>query len=355
MSRLMYSCFSPARCGESVLSGLTDDESCMIALCATERIGAATARRLMSAARRCALPMAELLRAEAEEISRLAGLRSCEARAACQLHSPILKGRRILDLLERAGGTALFEGRCPYPRSLSTHLREDAPPVLFARGDVAVLDRPHVAVVGSRRPSSASGRAARVLTERLAAAGHVIVSGGAHGIDAAAHRAALRTGATVICPAQGLMTYPWRGLAPPDDPAGHWCLAGHAPPDARWRARYALARNQTMVALSRAVVAFEPRDVGGTASSAKAAIRMGKPLFVVSTVRTGAKGRGLRGLVLRGAMVLDPGRMPEVQEFDALVAEWGPRRPDSQLRLFASRRARRTDPDDAGTPDQADA
>src|SRR5437016_5261933 len=74
-------------------------------------------------------------------------------------------------------------------------LREinDPPPILFRRG-LAVPARPAIAVVGARRATRAGLEAARLLSAQLAAAGVVVVSGFARGVDAAAHRAALEAG-----------------------------------------------------------------------------------------------------------------------------------------------------------------
>ena len=78
-------------------------------------------------------------------------------------------------------------------------LREihDPPPILFHRG-LALPDRPAVAVVGARRATRAGLEAARILSSQLAAAGVLVVSGFARGVDAVAHRAALDAGGHTI-------------------------------------------------------------------------------------------------------------------------------------------------------------
>jgi DNA processing protein len=100
-------------------------------------------------------------------------------------------------------------------------LREihDPPPGLFLRGDapVELLDRPAVAVVGARACSTYGGQVARLLGRELAAAGLVVVSGMARGIDAAAHRGALDAdGSTIAVLGCGVDR---------DYPAGHSALA----------------------------------------------------------------------------------------------------------------------------------
>ena len=89
---------------------------------------------------------------------------------------------------------ALFDDA--YPALLREII--DPPLALFYRGDLSVLQRPMVAVVGSRRASAYGINAARELSRQLAAAGVVVVAGLARGIDAAAHEAALESGGTTV-------------------------------------------------------------------------------------------------------------------------------------------------------------
>ena len=88
------------------------------------------------------------------------------------------------------------------------------------------------------------------------------------------------------------------------------------------------------MALSEAVVAFEPRDGGGTWHSSINALRMRKPLYVVTGSQRGGKGRGLTRLVRMGAVALDPVRMPDPAAFRRLVAEYRPPPMPEQVSLF---------------------
>src|SRR5690606_37631641 len=117
---------------------------------------------------------------------------------------------------------------------------EDAPPVLWVMGDAALLARPMVALVGARNASSLGLRMARSLARDLAAAGVVVVSGLARGIDAEAHRNALE-GGTVAVMAGGIdVVYPpenaalaaeiaARGLRLSEQPVGMQPTARHFP------------------------------------------------------------------------------------------------------------------------------
>ena len=96
---------------------------------------------------------------------------------------------------EHAGADLLTPELDAYP----PRLRElpAAPPLLFVRGDKALLSEPQIAVVGSRNPTAGGAETARDFAGYLAGLGLVITSGLALGVDAAAHRGALDTGRTV--------------------------------------------------------------------------------------------------------------------------------------------------------------
>src|ERR1051325_9607091 len=95
------------------------------------------------------------------------------------------------DALAKAGGRFLVLGDPAYPPQLAA--LPDAPAVLSAIGDLGLLSRPTLAIVGAREASLAACRLAGELAAALGAAGFVIASGLARGIDAAAHQAALGT------------------------------------------------------------------------------------------------------------------------------------------------------------------
>jgi DNA processing protein len=89
------------------------------------------------------------------------------------------------EALKAAGGTAIGLYEPDYPETLAAIA--DPPPVLFLRGDVKMLKRPTVGIVGARN-ASANGRSfAEDVAGQLGKAGYVVVSGLARGIDATAH------------------------------------------------------------------------------------------------------------------------------------------------------------------------
>jgi DNA protecting protein DprA len=315
---------------------LTDDELCLVALTDTEGVGPASMAALGRLARGRGEPLHRTLAMGPEALEREAGLAPGVAAALGDAGDPRLHGRAVLEEAARTGTRVVCTGRPDYPSRLTALLGEQAPPVLFLRGECSLLEAPCVAVVGSRRPTRWAQDAARALAGQLAQDGMTIVSGGADGIDTAAHRAALLEGGTAFVPPVGLAQFRWhgaRGRRLTRRTAG-WCMVGQFPLQSGWRTAQALMRNRTIVALSEAVVAFEPRDGGGTWHSSVNALRMRRPLYVVCASARGAKARGQARLVRMGAVAIDPVRMPDAAAFRRMVAEYRVPPVPEQVSLF---------------------
>jgi DNA processing protein len=109
---------------------------------------------------------------------------------------PRAAAERELAGLDKAGATLLAWGEPDYPAALAEI--DDAPPVLAVKGNVALLGRRAVAVVGARNASANRRRLARDLASELGRNGLVVASGLARGIDAAAHLGALASGTVAI-------------------------------------------------------------------------------------------------------------------------------------------------------------
>ncbi|HEX4179454.1 MAG TPA: DNA-processing protein DprA, partial [Caulobacteraceae bacterium] len=97
---------------------------------------------------------------------------------------------------ERLGARLICAREPDFPPRLAA--LDPPPPLIWTRGDPALLSRPCVAIVGARIASAAGQRFARTLARDLGQAGQVVVSGLARGIDGAAHEAALPTGTAAV-------------------------------------------------------------------------------------------------------------------------------------------------------------
>lgn len=184
----------------------------------------------------------------------------------------------------------------------------DPPPGLFLRGapPVGLLARPAVAIVGARACSGYGSSVAHVLARELAAAGLVVVSGLARGVDAAAHRGALEaSGATVAVLGCGIDR---------DYPAAHAELArriaetglvvseyppGVAP--APWRFP---ARNRIVAGLCEATIVVEARERSGALITADFALEEGRDVFAVPGEITSRLSDGTNALLKLGAAPL---------------------------------------------------
>jgi DNA processing protein len=231
------------------------------------------------------------------------------------------------------GARPVLEADPAYPDRLLEALGRNAPPALCVAGGAGLLNhRPAVAIVGSREPSQTAAAGCRELARALGRAGHVVVSGGARGIDMLAHGAALPHGPVVVVSPVGLGHFRWRGGRPAPDQ--EWCLVSQFPPRRAWHNRQALLRNRVIVALADVVVAFEPRDRGGTWHSCNEALRMRRPLFVVNGAGDAARTRGQQSLVRRGAVAVAPHHMPAPEELLRMAAEHSPPDRGEQSGLF---------------------
>lgn len=168
-----------------------------------------------------------------------------------------------------------------YPSQLVEHLDGICPAVLFLSGDRRLLDAESCAVVGTRSPSRAGIRAAAQAAQTIAGTGMTVASGGAFGVDRAAHDAALRAGgATIVFLPQGILTFPLPSAWKAAMEKGQLLLVSEYLPDAPWRTYAAVSRNALIAAQSRLVCVVEPGKQGGSILTARHALAQGKPVLV---------------------------------------------------------------------------
>ena len=142
-------------------------------------------------------------------------------------------GERVLETVERLGGVVLLPADPHFPRQLCEI--PEPPPLLFARGELDLLDRPMVAIVGSRNHTAYGAAACRLVAAAAAEQELVVVSGMARGLDAIAHRAALDAGGgTIGLLGNGLgVIYPAANRALYDAVAAKGLLLTEFPPGER--------------------------------------------------------------------------------------------------------------------------
>jgi len=205
------------------------------------------------------------------------------------------------------------------------------PALLYVRGNVAILDRTSVSIVGKRDAGKPALAVADSLACALAARGINVTSGYAPGIDSAAHLAALRAGGTtVIVLAEGIHHFQTRPELVEFLTVDNVLVVSQFEPDARWAAYMAMARNKLVGALSGAVVVIASgpaRDAGGRSSgtfdAGISALKMGIPVFVVAPGFFADDPQGNRELLKNGCREWDPatGAQPILAAIDSAAAK----------------------------------
>jgi DNA processing protein len=180
-----------------------------------------------------------------------------------------------------------------------------APFVLYVKGDVALLSRRGVAVVGTRAASAYGCRAARRLARDIAGSGVTVVSGLALGIDAEAHRAALDVGGPTVavlgCGPD--IAYPPRNRALMDRVARQGAVASEYPPGTPPEAGNFPARNRIVSGLALATVVVEAGFKSGALITARCALDQGRDVFAVPGSVFSEAHAGANALLASGAGV----------------------------------------------------
>jgi DNA processing protein len=196
-------------------------------------------------------------------------------------------------------------GRSGYPALLRE--LHDPPPRLYLRGDPPeLLDLPAVAIVGARSCSPYGAQVAREVARELAAAGIVVVSGLARGVDGEAHRGALAAGGlTVAVLGCGIdRDYPRAHASLAERIRGTGAVVSEYPPGtepAPWRFP---ARNRIIAGLCLATVVVEARERSGALITADFALELGRDVFAVPGEITAALSAGTNDLLRQGAAIL---------------------------------------------------
>ena len=204
--------------------------------------------------------------------------------------------------VEKFGARYLASGQGLYPRLLSEI--DDAPPLLIAKGDLKLLDRPHIAIVGARNASAAACRFARGLAHELTGEGMVVVSGLARGIDTAAHDGALE-GGTVGVVAGGIdIFYPPENEARQNDMFERGLVVAEMPPGTEPRARHFPYRNRIIAGMSSGTVVVEAAPKSGSLITARLAAEMGREVMAVPGSPLDPRAQGCNQLIRDGATLV---------------------------------------------------
>ena len=267
-----------------------DDQFTRLRLLRSRRVGIATYQRLLIEHGTAQNALAAL-----PEVARAAGVSNYIICSEAIIDTELKMARNI-------GARLVEKGTLDYPAALAD--LSDAPPFLWVLGDSRLLKRPMIAMVGARNASSLGTRMARRLAGDLGAAGYVVVSGLARGIDAAAHLAALDRG-TIAVQAGGVDTiYPAEnaelalnlgksGLRISEQPMGLQPMARHFP-----------ARNRIISGLAQATIVVEAAAKSGSLITARDALDQGREVMAVPGHPMDARASGCNMLIRDGATLV---------------------------------------------------
>jgi DNA processing protein len=219
---------------------------------------------------------------------------------------PRLFGRdnaeREIARVEQVGARYLAIGLGLYPPLLAE--LDDAPPLIMARGDLTLLDRCAIAIVGARNASAAACRFARGLAHDLGHEGIVVVSGLARGIDSAAHDGALETG-TIGIVAGGIDVF-----YPPENEERQRALyerglvLAEMPPGTEPRSRHFPYRNRIIAGLGAGTVVVEAAPKSGSLITARLAAEAGREVMAVPGSPLDPRAQGCNQLIRDGATLV---------------------------------------------------
>lgn len=220
-------------------------------------------------------------------------------KASAEMQRAESKGIQIIALIEPE-----------YPELL--RYIEDAPPIIYAKGNINILQNRQVAIVGARNATLAAKNLAKQIAHDLSTAGITVTSGLARGIDSSAHNGALlnteaNSPATIAVMANGLdadvyppenkdlfKTITERGVCISEMPLGTQPMAPYFP-----------RRNRIISGMSLATAIIEAEERSGSLITARLALEQGREVFAVPGSPMDPRAKGPNKLLKQGAMILE--------------------------------------------------
>jgi DNA processing protein len=271
------------------MTRLTDDQRIdWLRLIRSESIGPRTFRALVNKYGGAAAALAAL-----PDLARQGGRRSLKVTTRAEAEKELVAATRM-------GVRFVALGEPDYPKALKAI--DTAPPLIAVRGAAAVLERPAVAIVGSRNASGAGLTFAERLARQLGEAGYVVVSGLARGIDTRAHRATLGTGTIAVLAGGQDRIYPAENetlLEAIIDKGG--AVISEMPLGWEPRGRDFPRRNRVVSGLSFGVVVVEAARRSGSLITARFALEQGREVFAVPGSPLDPRAEGTNDLIREGA------------------------------------------------------
>ena len=263
-----------------------------VRLARTESVGPVTFAHLISRYGSASRALSELPNL-ASRGGRGPPIEICDARTA---ETELAAGAAI-------GARVLTSGSAGFPRLLS--VLDPPPPLIWALGDLDILTRRSVAIVGARAASAAGQRFASHLATELGEAGYAVVSGMARGIDTAAHRGSLNSGTIAVLAGGVNDIYPSENASLYDLLRVRGCVVSERPMGLKARAADFPRRNRLISGLALGVVVVEAELRSGSLITARLAGEQGRDVFAVPGSPADPRCRGANDLIRQGAVLVE--------------------------------------------------
>jgi DNA processing protein len=207
--------------------------------------------------------------------------------------------------LAQANNSAITFNDPRYPAQLKEI--SDPPPLLFVRGNAALLSRPQIAMVGSRNPSHSGKEIAFDFAKTLSHCGFVITSGLALGIDAASHRGALSVhGDTIAVAGTGLdRVYPAQNKSLATEIVNAGAMISEFPPGTTAKANHFPRRNRIISGLCQGLLVVEAAKQSGSLITARMALEQNREVFAIPGSIHNPLARGCNALIREGAKLVE--------------------------------------------------
>ena len=181
---------------------------------------------------------------------------------------------------------------------------KNSPQILYVKGNISLLNKPSIAIVGSRNYSEYGKKMAKKFTKGLVNEGFAIVSGLARGIDSFAHEECINSGGKTIAVIAGGFNY----IYPEENKKLYekilrtgGCIITEYPPDVEAKKEYFPTRNRIISGLSLGTLVIEASFRSGTSITARYCMQQNRKLFCIPNSIESKNATGTNNLIKRGA------------------------------------------------------
>lgn len=190
--------------------------------------------------------------------------------------------KELLKKLHNNKVRILIKGQPDFPKRIESVLGKDCPVILFAKGNISLLNSNSIGFCGSRNASDKGLSITEQCAKQLVEQSLTVVSGYAKGTDIAAHSSAMKNnGNTVFILAEGILKFSIKPSVKDLINETNHVFVSQFSPHSSWSPSNAMKRNSLIIGLSSAMVLIESRNSGGTYAAGVETLKRKLPLFVV--------------------------------------------------------------------------